>query len=242
MTSEGILGHEPNPKWVRGIVDGRIVVDSRAVELVWEHPWYPTWYLPLRDIAAEVRVDGPGEPGDLMVGDRILSGVVRRPAVDDPELQERVVIAFDALDHWFEEDVEVFVHPRDPHKRVDVLASSRHVRVLVDDTVVADTDRPVAVFETGLPVRWYLRPTDVRLDLLTPTTTTTGCPYKGTARYWDVSVNGRVHHDLVWSYPTPLPESAGIAGLMCFYDDREGDGVVVEVDGVARRRPDTPFS
>ncbi len=234
--------HETNPKWIRGLVDGRVVVDSRRVELVWELPWYPTWYIPVDDVAAEIRRTGGDSPGDLVVGDRVLAGVVRTPRAGDPELAGRVVIAFDALDHWFEEDVEVFVHPRDPHRRVDVLASSRHVRVLVDDLVVADTVRPVALFETGLPTRWYLRPTDVRLDLLRPSDTTTACPYKGTARYWSIVLADRTIPDAVWSYPTPLPESAGVAGLLCFYDDRADDGVVVEVDGVARPRPDTPFS
>ncbi len=142
------------------------------------------------------------------------------------------------MDAWFEEDEEVFTHPRDPYTRVDILPSSRHVRVEVDGVTVAETSKPTLLFETGLPVRYYLPKTHVRMDLLTPTERRTHCPYKGEAEYWSVRVGEAVHRDLAWSYRAPLPESQRIAGLISFYNER----VDLHVDGVAQERPQTPFS
>ncbi|MFQ5558589.1 MAG: DUF427 domain-containing protein [Acidimicrobiales bacterium] len=206
---------EPNPKWIRAVLDGRTVVDSRAVKFVWERPYYPSWYVPAGDVH---------DPS--------------LPTKEIEALPDHVRVRWDAVDHWFEEDVEVFVHPRDPHTRVDALASSRQVRVIIEGTTVAESTRPTILFETGLPRRFYLPPTDVRLDLLTPTDTTTACPYKGWASYWTATIDGVEHPDVVWSYRTPLPESRTVAGLMCFFDEK----VDVEVDGVAQDRPRTPFS
>jgi uncharacterized protein (DUF427 family) len=100
------------------------------------------------------------------------------------------------VDAWFEEDEEVFTHPRDPHTRVDVLPSSRHVRVEVDGLTIAESASPRLLFETGLPVRYYLPKTHVRMDLLMPTDTVTHCPYKGQAEYWSVRAGDQVHEAL----------------------------------------------
>ncbi|THJ58075.1 DUF427 domain-containing protein, partial [Candidatus Frankia alpina] len=114
------------------------------------------------------------------------------------------------------------------YTRIDALPSSRHVRVEIDGVVVADSHRPVILFETGLVPRYYLPLVDVRQDLLRPSGTRTYCPYKGNAEYFSVEVDGTRHDDVVWTYRTPLPESARIAGLVCFYDER----VTVSVDAV----------
>jgi uncharacterized protein (DUF427 family) len=137
------------------------------------------------------------------------------------------------MDGWFEEDEEVTVHARDPYTRIDILDSSRHVEVKIGGVTVADSCRPRLVFETGSPVRTYLPKTDVRMDLLSPTGTATRCPYKGTASYWSVTVDGTTYDDLVWSYASPLPESTKIAGLVAFYDEK----VDVYVDGVLEEHP-----
>jgi uncharacterized protein (DUF427 family) len=129
------------------------------------------------------------------------------------------------MDAWFEEDEEVFVHARDPYTRVDILASSRHIRVEVDGTTLAETVKPTLLFETGHPVRYYLPKTDVRMDLLTPSDRVTRCPYKGQAEYW--SLRDADRPDVAWSYRMPLPESQKIAGLICFYPDK----VDIYVDG-----------
>jgi uncharacterized protein (DUF427 family) len=121
---------------------------------------------------------------------------------------------------------------------VDILASSRHVRVEVDGTTIAESTSPRLLFETGLPVRYYLPKTHVRMDQLTATDSVTQCPYKGQAEWWSVRADDSVHHDLAWSYRTPLPESQKIAGLIAFYNEK----VDIYVDGVRQERPATKFS
>ena len=132
------------------------------------------------------------------------------------------------MDAWFEEDEQVFTHPRDPYTRVDILASSRHVRIEVDGVTIAESSKPTLLFETGLPVRYYLPQTHVRMDLLTPTETVTHCPYKGEAGYWSLRVGDDIRADVAWSYRTPLLESQKIAGLVSFYTEK----VDLYVDGV----------
>ncbi len=249
VTERARVRVEPNPKWIRGYVDGRLVVDTKAALLVWEVPYYPAWYVPMADVAegtlvANDRVDrspsrGPAHRFDLVVGDRrVPDAAWHHPESPVEAIRDHVRFEFDAVDAWFEEDEQVHVHPRDPYKRVDVLPSSRHVVVRIDGTVVADSERPTILFETSLPPRYYLPKTDVRMDLLTPTDTTTRCPYKGTAEYYTATVDGTDHEDVVWWYRSPVRESAPIAGLVAFYDER----VDIEVDGVLRDRPRTPFS
>ena len=149
-----------------------------------------------------------------------------------------VRLDWNSMTEWFEEDEPVYVHPRDPYKRVDILASSRHIQVEVDGVTVADSRQPRILFETGLPPRYYLPLTDVRMDLLRPTDTQTRCPYKGTASYWSVDTGQAVHTDVVWIYRTPLPESQKVAGLACFYNEK----VDIVLDGERQERPRTPFS
>jgi uncharacterized protein (DUF427 family) len=143
-----------------------------------------------------------------------------------------------AMDAWFEEDEEVFVHPRSPYTRVDILPSSRHLVVRVDGVTIAETSQPTLLFETGLPTRYYIPKPHVRMDRLVASDHTSACPYKGLARYWSVRTDHGTATDVAWSYPTPLPESAKIAGLLCFYNER----VDLELDGSLLERPDSPFS
>lgn len=238
---------EPNPKWIRGVVDGVTVVDSRDARYVWEIPYFPAWYFPLDDVHADLVANGTtlrspsrgdGTRYDLVVDEVTIPDAAWRH-LDSPveELRDLVRIEWGAMEAWFEENVEVFVHPRSPEVRIDALPSSRHVCVRVDGVVVADSTHATVLFETGLPPRYYLPKSDVRMDLLTPTGTTTACPYKGWANYWSVHVDGAVHDDLVWGYRTPLPESEAIAGLVCFYNEK----VDIELDGVAVDRPTTKF-
>ena len=145
---------------------------------------------------------------------------------------------WDAMEAWFEEDEQVYTHPRDPYTRVDILASSRRVRVLLDGLVLADSTSPRLLFETGLPTRYYLPRTHVRMDLLERSPTVTHCPYKGRAETWSVRVGETLHEDLAWSYPAPLPESQKVAGLIAFYDEK----LDIEVDGVLQERPRTKFA
>lgn len=239
---------EPNPRRIRGVVDGATVFDSTHVRFVWEHRYFPAWYVPLTDVAGELvpngrtvesEVRGIGTRYDVVTGNRTIADAAWRH-VDSPvaELRDLVRFEWHAMDAWFEEDTEVFVHPRSPEVRVDALPSSRHVRVLIDGEVVAESTRPTILFETGLPPRYYLPELDVRMDLLAPTATTSACPYKGWASYWSVTIGDTTHDDIVWGYRTPLPESEAIAGLVCFYNER----VDLEIDGEIVDRPRTKFS
>ena len=240
---------EPGAKRVRVYLGGEAVVDSIRPMLVWEIPYYPAYYFPL----ADVRVDlleadggvahspsrGEGRTFTVRAGDKEAPAAALRYE-DSPieELRDLIRLEWDAMDAWFEEDEEVFTHPRDPYTRVDILPSSRRVRVEVDGVTVAESTSPRLLFETGLPVRYYLSKTHVRMDLLRTTQTVTHCPYKGEAERWSVRAGESVHQDLAWSYPTPLPESQKIAGLVAFYNEK----VDIYVDGVLQERPHTKFS
>ncbi len=187
---------EPCPKRIRAVRDGVTVIDSSAARYVWRDRPYPTYFFPVDDVDPDSR------------------------HLADAEHDGRVGFSWAAMDNWFEEDEEVYVHARDPHTRVDILPSSRTVRVEIDGVEVAASPRPMLLFETGLPVRYYFAKTDVRLDLLVPSDRVTACPYKGSARYWSVKIGDTVHPDIAWAYDTPLPESLRVAGLVAFYNER----------------------
>jgi uncharacterized protein (DUF427 family) len=157
---------------------------------------------------------------------------------DQPDLDGYLTLKWHLMEHWFEEEEEVFVHARDPFKRVDVMPSSRHVWVVVDGVTVAETKRPSLLFETNLPTRYYIPAEDVDMDYLTPTDSHTRCPYKGLASYWNVPVGDKVYKDLVWSYPEPIPECPKIEGLLCFYNEK----VDLYVNGELQERPRTYWS
>jgi uncharacterized protein (DUF427 family) len=163
---------------------------------------------------------------------------LRYPDSPIEALRDLVRLDWNSMTDWFEEDELVYVHPRDPYSRVDILASSRHVRVELDGVTVADSRQPRILFETGLPPRYYLPLTDVRMDLLRRSGTQTHCPYKGTAGYWSVDTGQAVHADIVWIYRAPLPESQKVAGLACFYNEKAD----IYLDGELQERPRTHFS
>ena len=221
MASANGFRVEPSGRWVRADLDGDVVVDSRRVLLVWEAgSMIPVYAFPREDVRRELLEARPEVARTL------------------PQVPGHVVVDWKAMDRWYEEDEEVIGHPRDPYHRVDVLTSSRHVQIVVGGEVVAESRRPRLLFETGLPTRYYLPKLDVRLDLMTPSSTVTRCPYKGVASYWAATVGGRTHPDVAWAYPDPLPESQKIRGHLSFYDDR----VDLVVDGERLGRPRTPGS
>jgi uncharacterized protein (DUF427 family) len=242
---------ERSPKRVRALVDGQPVFDTRSAMLVWEQPYYPTYYVPRADVLAELaeRSDDGGHVthphlGAPQVLDVVTGGHTRPraaltfPRSTDARVADLVRPKWAAMDEWLEEDEPVYVHPRDPYKRIDVLASSRHVRILVDGTVVAESRRPRILFETGLPPRYYLPVSDVRMELLRGSESVSHCPYKGTASWWMLEVGGGRHADLAWMYRSPTAESHKIAGLIAFYDER----VDIYLDGELQERPETPFA
>ena len=235
------MKHEPSPRRVRVYFAGVPIADTYRAHLVWEVPYYPAYYLPLADVTAltpsdRVRPPDPrGTPRcyDVRVGDRVAHGAAWSYP-DSEELRELVRIEWTAMDGWFEEDEEVFAHPRDPYKRMDIVRGSRHVIVSYRGVRLAESRCPTLVFETPLPMRFYLPKTDVRMDLLVPLARTSTCAYKGHARYW-----GHADlEDVAWSYPTPFPEAAKIAGLVAFYNET----LDIDVDGARLPKPVTPFS
>lgn len=245
--AEGSTRIEETGRWVRAYFGGLKVADSKRVLLVWEPRRLPVYYFPTQDVRMDLLRAAKGGPGsekarfDLVVGSRIAENAAWRYTDRSPEherISDYVGFHWRQLEAWYEEDDEVFVHPRDPYHRVDVLQSSRHVRVDIEGQVVAETRRPRLLFETGLPTRYYIPKQDVRMDLLDATGTSTACPYKGQARYWSVRVGDKVIDDLVWSYPAPIPECPKIENLLSFYNEK----VDIYVDGELQVRPLTPWS
>jgi uncharacterized protein (DUF427 family) len=152
--------------------------------------------------------------------------------LNTPALPNLIKLDLQALQQVFEEDVPVYGHPRDPYKRIDILASSRRVRVELGGVVLAETSAPLFLLETTLRRRTYVPPTCVNWDVLRPSRLLTLCPYKGTAEYYDVVADGKVYENVVWYYRYPTAESVAIAGYMCFYDEK----VDVWIDGVKEER------
>jgi uncharacterized protein (DUF427 family) len=240
---------EDGPKRVRTYLGGEVIADTKQPKLVWDIPYYPAYYFPREDVRMELltpngntrRSEYRGEAHNFTVkgGSREAEDAAwHYPESPIEELRGLIRFHWDAMDGWFEEDEEVFVHPHDPYSRIDILHSSRHVQVEVNGVTVADTHRPTLLFETSLPARYYIPKLDVRLDLLKSTDTTTGCAYKGFARYWSVEADGQTVEDLAWSYATPLPEASKVAGLVAFFNERAD----MVVDGERQERPTTPFS
>ena len=251
------LRYEPTAKRVRANLGGATVLDSRSAVLLWEpRRVVPIYAIPESNVQAHLALaagtghevpakagiltpddafamhTAEGEVLDVEVGGRTLPGAAFR--LLDPVLLGYVAFDFRAFD-WLEEDEPIDAHPRDPFKRIDILASSRHLRVELEGMLLAETRHPRLLFETHVPVRYYLRPGEVQWDALVATDSASKCPYKGTAHYWAPASGGR---DVAWSYANPLPEASAIAGLVCFYSERT-DFIL---DGKRLGRPITPFS
>lgn len=238
----------PSEKWVRVLFNGEYIADSRHTLLLRAAGHTPRYYFPKDDVRMDLLTPTEhARPSDTLgeatywtvqVGDERASNAAWSYP-DSPELRDYVAFAWKKMDAWFEEDEEIFVHPRDPYTRVDALPSSRHVRVVVAGETVAETDNPTLLFETGLPTRYYIPKPDVRLDLLEPSRLITRCPYKGEARYYHVRVGDERVENVVWYYRYPLPEVGKVANLLCFYNEKVD---ALYVDGERQEKPETPWS
>jgi uncharacterized protein (DUF427 family) len=216
------LTYYPIYRWIRGTRGKDTIVDSRRALLVWEPgKKVPIYAFPREDVA--------------LVSGSAAASQVRGFA--DPDLDGYITIPWNSLDHWFEEDEEVFVHPRDAFVRVDALQSSRHVRVERDGHLLAESDSPILVFETGAPTRYYLPEGDIDPSLLADSDLQTGCPYKGFASYRDVMLDGHRHPGLFWYYQAPFREASAIKGYVAPYNER----VDLIVDGHSQERPAGPL-
>jgi uncharacterized protein (DUF427 family) len=236
----------PSPRRVRVFFNHQVIADSQNTMLLLEWRRSPVYYFPEEDVEKGFLVESGHRERRPSIGEsvhwHVEAGGQRAenaawhypdPKDDAPPLAGYIAFDWHKMDAWFEEDEEVFVHARDPYVRIDTLQSSRHVRVVVDGEVVADTHRPVLLLETGLITRYYMPIIDVRTDLLRPSDTHTECPYKGVASYHSVQVGDQVHDDIVWYYPFPNLEVSKIQNLVSFYNEK----VDIYVDGVLQERP-----
>lgn len=240
---------EPCPRRLRVMFNGEVVADSTRAQYLRESKHLPVYYFPLADVRQDLLVGtdhsthcpfkGDAAYWTVKVGDRAAENAVwtyPTPYGEVAELKDYVSFYWDRMDHWYEEDEEVFVHPRDPNVRLDVLDSSRPVRITVAGQIVAESTKARMLFETGLPTRYYLPRDDLRMNLLQSSERHSDCPYKGRADYWHLNLNGETIEDLVWSYPAPLAEVAGIKDYLCFFNER------VEAIEVAGQVMETPVN
>ena len=235
------LGFDPSPRRVRVRFNGEIVADSESMRLMREDGSYiPVYYFPRDDVRMDLLsksghtthcgYKGVASHFDIDAGGKI--GADAAWSYESPPAQAAAIAGYigfhwDSVDHWYEEEDEIFACPRDPNHRVDVVNASRRVEAVLGGEKLAETTRPRVVYETGLPPRFYVAQEDISMDLLEPSDTRTRCPYKGVAVYWSVRVAGNLHEDVVWSYPDPIAECPKLKGYFCFNKERM-DGVFVD--------------
>jgi uncharacterized protein (DUF427 family) len=253
---KGISDHwvhaEESPKRVRVIFGGETIADSRRPILLREAGCLPVYYFPQEDVRMELMVrndhrttcpyKGEASYWAVLAGGKTAENAAwsyLSPSPECSEIKGYLAFEWEKMESWYEEEEEVFRHPRDPYKRVDVLHSSRHVLIVIDGQPVAETRRPCLVFETGHPVRYYIPRKDVRMELFERSATSSRCPYKGIASYWSVRIGDRVFKDNVWSYEETTLECPKIKGLLCFFQER---AAVISVDGEPVARPKTKWA
>lgn len=245
----GLLYLEPSPRRVRALVAGEVVVDTVRAALLHEHAQLPRYYLPMDDVVEGALVPSGRTERTAAAGERVYLDLDRperrvRDAAwchrdlppEAPPFDGLVTFAWDALDGWLEEDEPVVGHARDPYHRVDALASSRPIRVSLEGIVLAESAQPVALFESGLPVRWYLPRADVQAELIA-SELETACTYKGQASYWSVRTPAGLAENVAWTYAEPLRDAQAVRDAVAFYDEH----VDVDIDGVRQERPQTPW-
>lgn len=224
---------EPSPKRVRAEFGGAVVADSVKPLLVLETKHLPVYYFPFADIRTEFLVEsshrtvcpykGEARYWHLQVGNRREENALwayMDPINNAAALEGHAAFYWEKMDRWLEEDEEVICHPRDPYHRVDVVSSCRTVEATLGGTLLGRSKAAIFVFETGMPVRYYLPKSDIRMELLVESPTRSQCPYKGTARYWSAVIDGKTWNDVAWSYEDPLPECPRIKGLISFYSEK----------------------
>ena len=256
LGTDGPVKTLPTPRKIQILFSGLYILKTTSAIYVWEHPYYPQYYLPLSElVASSKKVPFTLTPGEEFASDNGTAIATQYSITAGNESTDNVLafssaltgkaqdlaglvrIDFGSMQQWFEEETPIHVHPKDPFKRIDILSSVRDIRVSIDGHTLAHTQTSMHLYETGLPVRYYLPLTSVDASVLRASETRTRCPYKGEAEYYSVEVGGKVYEDLFWFYVNPTLESAGVRGLVCPYSER----VDLEVDGVKVERPKTPF-
>ena len=241
---------EPSPKRVRVYFNNQLIANSKNMMLLREPDHLPLYFFPETDVQADFLQSsdhtsqsdfkGQGKYWHVHVGDRIAENAAfafGNPPGNGPNFENFIAFAWNKMDAWFEEDEEVLYYARDPYKRVEILYSSRQVRVEVEGLAVAETRRSRLLFETGLPTRYYIPQTDVRMELLERSDTVTRCPYKGEAQLYDVRIGKQLHEGFAWTYRYPTLECAKIQGLFGFLNEK----IDIYEDGELLARPETPW-
>ena len=242
----------PSPKRLRIRVGDLYVADTIEGLVMYESDHLPVYYFPIKDVHQEYLMPSATTTESPFKGTAthysVNTGVTLvedagwrylRPVAGCPPIADHMAFYWNKMNHWYEEDEEVFVHARDPFRRIDCLPSSRRVEVIVDGETVADSRRATFLFETGMPTRYYLPIADTRLDLLSPSRYISRCPYKGIANYYHLTVKGRRRENMVWYYPDPVQEAKRIQSLVCFYNEFV-DRILL--DGVEQAKPMTASS
>jgi uncharacterized protein (DUF427 family) len=237
---ERLLYAEPLRRRMRVRFGDAWIADSEDVVLLHEPGRYPVGYFPLGDVSPGVLEAGQHRTRHSDLGltswYTVRAGEQSKPRAAwqhtelpdyASELKGRVAFAWRAMDAFYEEDERIVGHAADPYHRIDIRQSSRHLVVRHDGRVIADTSRPLALYESGFAPRWYVPRADVAEAALTSAAGQTFCPYKGLCSYWDVAGARRA----AWSYPQPWTEVRRIAGLVSF----EPDLVAVSLDGTRLR-------
>jgi len=203
---------------------------------VWEHKYFPQFWVPVSAFAPGILTKGePYDPdgvafkgsvkGKTKTSDRVIVS-------ENGPLKGYARVEFKAADAWFEEDQQIYDHPKNPYTRIDILPSSRRITVKLGGVVVAESSNPSFLFETGLRTWFYLPKTSVKWEYLSKSDTTSKCPYKGLAQYYNVTIEEKEYKDVIWWYEYPTTESAAIQGLVCFYNEK----VDTYIDGVLEEK------
>ncbi len=233
---------EPTDRWIRGTLQGETIVDSKHAMLMIESIGELDYYFPVEDVRMDLLTlsdhttrsgyRGTRKFWDLKLGDQLIENAAwsYEPKANRPDFSGYIAFAWKAIEHWYEEDEEIFYHPRNPYHRIDTIQSSRHVEVFVDGVKVADTTHPNLLFETNMPTRYYIPKNDVRMDLLIPSETQTICPYKGVSEYYHVQVNGNTYTDILWTYPDPIDEAPKLKDTIAVWPEKD-KRIQIIVDG-----------
>ena len=233
---------EPTERWVRTTFKDETIADSKHTMLMLESIGELDYYFPFEDVRIDLLEESDytetsGYRGTRKFWHVKVNGYVAEnaawtyePKDKRPDLTGYLAFNWHKMDHWYEEAEEIFHHPRSPYHRIDTIKSSRHVQVLVDGVKVADSIQPYLLFETSLPTRYYIPEEDVNKEYLTPTDTHSICPYKGTASYYNVTVNGETFEDIIFTYPDPIPEAPKLKGALAFWPEKD-KRIEIYVDG-----------
>ncbi len=233
---ERLLFAERSRRRMRVKFAGEWIADSEDVVLLHEPGRYPVAYFPRADVRADVLAGGERVTRHQDLGDTAWYAVntdgrtaeraawefTGPPGYAD-ELRGRVAFAWRAMDAFYEEDERILGHAADAYHRIDIRGTSRTLEVRAGGRVVARTERPVVLYESGFAPRWYVPRADIDESSLTAVAGQTFCPYKGLCDYYDIGDAARA----AWSYPQAYDEVGRIGGLVSF----EPDKVEVLLDG-----------